>query len=241
MKNLYSVLVLASATITLSFATPTWAKQKSATYYGVQMEQLELRRGDENEDLAAWNGDAFYGTDELKFRWQGEAEYDRRVNSFETLENRLVFQKPVSPFFDIKAGVRLDTPKGTDRWYGVVGISGLAPQWFEIDLDLFISETGDASARLDVEYELLLTNRLILTPSADINIAFSDDPEIGIGSGFSNVEIGTRLGYDLIDRAVSPYLGVVYERSFGNTADLARNEGEDVEGWRVVIGTKVLF
>jgi len=241
MKILYTALALASATVTLSFATPTLAKQEAATWYGVQMEQLELRRGDENEDLAAWNGDAFYGTDELKIRWLGEAEYDRRASRFETLENRLVLQKPVSTFFDVKAGVRLDTPKGTDRWYGVVGITGLAPQWFEIDADLFVSETGDASARLDVEYELLLTNRLILTPSADINIAFSDDPEIGIGSGFSSVEIGTRLGYDLIDRAVSPYLGVVYERSFGNTADLARNEGEDVEGWRIAIGTKVLF
>ena len=241
MKNLLTVLALASATITLSIATPTWAKQVAATWYGVQMEQLELRRGDENEDLAAWNGDAFYGTDELKVRWLGEAEYDRRTSSFETLENRLVLQKPVSTFFDIKAGVRLDTPRGTDRWYGVVGVTGLAPQWFEIDADLFVSETGDASARFDVEYELLLTNRLILTPSADINIAFSDDPEIGIGSGFSSVEIGTRLGYDLIDRAVSPYLGLVYERSFGDTADLARTEGEDVEGWRIAIGTKLLF
>jgi copper resistance protein B len=241
MKNLFTVLALASATITLSIATPTWAKQVAATWYGVQMEQLELRRGDENEDLAAWNGDAFYGTDELKVRWLGEAEYDRRTSSFETLENRLVLQKPVSTFFDIKAGVRLDTPRGTDRWYGVVGVTGLAPQWFEIDADLFVSETGDASARFDVEYELLLTNRLILTPSADINIAFSDDPEIGIGSGFSSVEIGTRLGYDLIDRAVSPYLGLVYERSFGDTADLARTEGEDVEGWRIAIGTKLLF
>ena len=241
MKNLFTVLALASATFTLSIATPTWAKQVAATWYGVQMEQLELRRGDENEDLAAWNGDAFYGTDELKVRWLGEAEYDRRTSSFETLENRLVLQKPVSTFFDIKAGVRLDTPRGTDRWYGVVGVTGLAPQWFEIDADLFVSETGDASARFDVEYELLLTNRLILTPSADINIAFSDDPEIGIGSGFSSVEIGTRLGYDLIDRAVSPYLGLVYERSFGDTADLARTEGEDVEGWRIAIGTKLLF
>ncbi len=239
MKNMLIALALAGATI--SMTTTTWAKATGAVYHGVQMEQLELRYGDENERLVVWSGDAFIGTDELKFRWLGEGEYDRRANGLEKLENRFVLQKPVSDFFDIKAGVRLDAPDGPNRWYGVFGVTGLAPQWFEIDADFFVSETGDTSARLDIEYELLLTNRLILTPSADINVAFSDDPEIGIGSGFSSVEIGARLGYDLIDRALSPYLGFVYERTLGDTADLARNEGEDVEGWRVVVGTRIVF
>ena len=148
---------------------------------------------------------------------------------------------PISTFFDAKGGVRLDTPKGTDRWYGVLGISGLAPQWFEVDADLFFSEAGEASARLDIEYELLITNRLILTPSADINVAFSDDTEIGIKAGLTSAEAGLRLSYDLIDRAVSPYLGLVYERKLGNTADLADEEGEDIEGWRAVIGTRIVF
>jgi copper resistance protein B len=205
------------------------------------LEEFEYRSGDEDEDLLAWNGDAFVGTDELKLRWLGEGEYDLDKADFETLENRLVLQIPVSSFFDVKGGVRLDAPKGADRWYGVLGLTGLAPQWFEIDADLFISETGDASARLDVEYELLLTNYWILTPSVDINVAFSDDREIGIGSGISDIEAGMRLSYDLVDRSFSPYLGFVYERKFGQTKDFAKAEGEDIEGWRLVIGTKLMF
>ena len=157
------------------------------------------------------------------------------------MENRLVLQKPISTFFDIKAGVRLDTPEGTDRWFGVLGIAGLAPQWIEIDADLFVSETGDASARLDVEYELLITNRLILIPSAEIDIVFSEDREIGIASGLNSVELGIRLSYDLLDRAISPYIGVVYERKFGRTADFAREEGEDTSAWFGVIGTRMIF
>jgi len=217
------------------------AQQKGLMIYGLQMEQLEYRRGDEGEKLAAWNGDAFVGTDEVKLRWLGQGEYDTKAKSFEKLENRLVLQAPVSDFFDVKGGVRLDTPKGTDRWYGVLGVTGLAPQWFEVDADFFVSETGDASARMDVEYELLLTNRLILTPSADINVAFSDDREIEIGAGVSGVELGARLSYDLVDRRLSPYLGVVYERKLGKTADFVRANDEDVEGWRAVIGTKFMF
>jgi len=92
-----------------------------------------------------------------------------------------------------------------------------------------------------VEYELLLTNYWILTPSVDINVAFSDDREIGIGSGISDIEAGMRLSYDLVDRSFSPYLGFVYERKFGQTKDFAKAEGEDIEGWRLVIGTKLMF
>jgi copper resistance protein B len=95
--------------------------------------------------------------------------------------------------------------------------------------------------RLDVEYELLLTNRLTLTPSADIDIASSEDREIGVGSGLNGVEVGLRLSYDVVDRAISPYVGIVYERKFGDTADFTKEEGEDAAAWFAVIGTKLMF
>ena len=210
-------------------------------YYGFQAEQFEYRIGDENEKRAVWDADAFVGTDELKLRWQGEGERDLDADINEKLENRLVLQTPISDFFDAKAGVRLDTPTGTDRWYGSVGVMGLAPQWFEIDADLFVSETGDGSARLDVEYEGLITNRLVLTPSFEINAAFSEDREIEIGKGISSAEIGLRLSYDLIDRAVSPYIGLSYERKFGDTADFAKHDGEDYEATYFVTGLRLMF
>ena len=231
----------AGAVVAALAATPAVAQETNLVYYGIQLEELEHRWGDENEELFVWNGDAFVGTDELKLRWLSEGEYDTNERKFETLENRLVVQMPVSDFFDVKAGIRADTPKGKSRLYGVLGLTGLAKQWIEIDADLFVSDKGDASARLDAEYELLLTNRITLTPSADLNVAFSDDRKMGIGSGFSSAEVGLRLSYDILDRLVSPYIGVVWERKFGETADLAREEGEDVEAWFVGIGMKVLF
>jgi len=220
---------------------PALAQETDFIAYGFQLEEFEYRWGDGREELAAWNGDAFVGTDEIKLRWLGEGEYDRRASRFETLENRLVLQTPVSDFFDVKGGARLDSPKGRIRWYGVLGLTGLAKQWIEIDADLFVSEIGDVSARLDAEYEMLLTNRLILTPSADINFAFSDDRKMDVGAGLSTVEVGLRLSYDILDRALSPYLGVVWERKFGRTADFAREEEEDVEAWFFTVGMRVLF
>jgi copper resistance protein B len=230
----------AALAIALS-ASPAAAQETNLVYYGFQLEEFEHRRGDESEELLVWNGDAFVGTDELKLRWLGEGEYDTDARKFESMENRLVLQMPVSDFFDVKAGIRADTPKGKSRLYGVLGVTGLLKQWIEVDADLFVSDVGDASVRLDAEYELLLTNRLTLTPSADLDVAFFDDRKMGVGSGFSSAEVGLRLSYDIYDRLLSPYVGVVWERKFGNTADFVREEGEDVEAWFVAVGVKVLF
>lgn len=234
-------LLTAGTVIAALAAAPAAAQETNLVFWGVQLEELEHRWGDESEELYVWNGDAFVGTDELKLRFLSEGEYDTNERKFETLENRLVLQMPVSDFFDVKAGVRADTPKGKSRLYGVLGLTGLAKQWIEVDADLFVSDQGDASARLDAEYELLLTNRITLTPSADLNVAFSDDQKMGVGSGFSSAEVGMRLSYDILDRLLSPYIGVVWERKFGETADFAREEGEDVEAWFFAIGTKILF
>ncbi|MFT6582633.1 MAG: copper resistance protein B [Alphaproteobacteria bacterium] len=240
MKNKLMTIAFAGfAAIAISASSQ--AQETNLIFYGVQMEELEYRQGDRNQNLLVWDGDAFIGSDELKLRWLGKGEYDTEGDVLETMENRLVLQKPISDFFDLKAGVRLDSPEGADRWFGVLGIAGLAPQWIEVDADLFVSETGDISARLDAEYELLITNRLILTPSVEIDVALSDDREIGVASGLNSIEVGARLSYDVVDRAVSPYIGVVYERKFSRTADFARDEGEDPSALFAVIGAKLMF
>ncbi|MGI9298104.1 MAG: copper resistance protein B [Gammaproteobacteria bacterium] len=208
------------------------AREKELIVYGAQLEELEYRH-----ELLAWDGDAFVGNDNIKLRWISEGEYDTRAGAFESMENRLVAQIPVSMFFDVKAGGRLDYyGGGADRWYAVLGASGLAPQWFEIDADLFLSETGATSARLDAEYELLLTNRLFFVASAESTYTFAADRKAKSGSRLNNLELGLRLHYDLIDRNVSPYFGAVYEKQYGDTAAMARDEGESEEQWVFVAG-----
>lgn len=147
----------------------------------------------------------------------------------------------ISKFFDAKAGVRFDTPEGPDRTYAVLGVAGLAPQWFEIDANLYVSDEGDTSAGLDAEYELLLTNYWILSATFDATVAFNEDREIGVGRGLVSTETGLRLSYDLVDRAISPYVGVVHERKYGDTADFAGAEGGNTEDWFAVIGARIVF
>ena len=240
-----SKIRMASAAFMAALAlqlAPASAQEKDFIFYGLTFEQLEYRTGaDASNDALAWDGDAFIGNDEWKLRFTSEAEFDLKAEVFEVLEHQLVVQRLATDFFDVKAGVRYDAPIGPNRWFAVIGAHGLAQQWFELDADLFLSERGKFSARLDADYELLLTNRLILTPSAEIDLSFGFDPAVGVDDGLVSAEVGARLSYDLIDRAVSPYLGVHYERKFGGTADLARDEGEAVDALYVVAGLKMIF
>ncbi len=237
--RLLGAAFLAALTLPLGQAA---AQEKDFIFYGVSFEQFEFREGiDDSGEVLAWDGDAFVGNDEWKLRLVSEGEYETDEEVFEVLEHQLVVQRLATDFFDVKAGVRYDAPVGPNRFYGVVGLHGLAQQWFEIDADLFLSEKGDFSARLDADYELLITNRWILTPSAEIDFAFSDDKAIGVEAGFVSAEVGLRLSYDLVDRAISPYVGVHYERLLGSSADLARDDGEAVDGLFLVAGVKILF
>lgn len=238
-QGLLSAFMGATVAAGLSFQAHAVDK-KPLVFYGTSVEQLEYRFG-EDGDVMAWDGDAFVGTDEWKLKLQSEAEYEDREDKFETLENQIFVQRLIGTFWDAKAGVRFDTPDGPDRTYAIVGLHGLAPQWFEVDADLFVSEKGDASARLDLDYELLLTNWLILTPTAEVDFAFSDDHEVGVGAGISTAEVGLRLSYDILDRTVSPYIGTHYERKFGETGRLAEADGEDKDAWFFVTGVRLLF
>lgn len=208
-------------------------------FWGVQVEQLEYRLGEGEENIYAWDFDATVGTDELKFVWRSEAEFDTNEEVFESLENQARFQVPVSDFFDAVVGIRVDTPRGQDRLDAVLGWHGLAKQWFEIDADLFISE--NPSARFEAEYEGLITNRIILTPSVEVNLPFNDDPDREVGAFGPKVEVGARLSYDVRDRLLSPYLGVHYERVFGATADIADSDGKETDAVFGVLGLRLLF
>lgn len=221
--------------VAMATALPAMAEEP---FWGVQAEQLEARLT-EGSDVLAWDFDALYGTDELKLVWRSEAEYATADDRFEKLENQIRLQTPISTFFDAVAGVRADTPAGPNRYSGVVGIHGLAPQWFEIDLDLFVSDKP--SLRFEADYEALITNRITLTPSVEVDLPFTDDHKRDIGAFGPRIEVGARLSYDLIDRLVSPYVGVHYEQKFGETANLARAAGEDSGTVYFVVGTRILF
>ena len=206
--------------------------------WGIQAEQVEYRVW-EDENVIAYDLDAFVGSDELKVVWRSEGEFSLEEEVWEALENQLRVQVPVSIFFDAVAGIRVDTPEGPNRVHGVIGLHGLAQQWFEVDADLFVSD--HPSLRFEAEYEGLITNRIIAIPSIELDIPLTDDPASGVAAFGPKLEVGLRVSYDLVDRAISPYVGVHYERVFGDTASIARADGEDPGAVFFVAGTRLMF
>ncbi len=207
-------------------------------FYGFQAERVEVRLNDGDEVLA-WDFDAIIGTDNLKFVLRSEAEMDLRSGDFETLENQLRLATPISPFFDAVVGVRLETPEGDTRVDGVIGVHGLAQQWIEVDLDLFVSE--NPSIRFEAEYEALITNRITLVPSIEMDVPLSDDASRDFGAFAPTFEIGARLSYDLIDRLISPYVGVHYEVALGDTGDRIQASGGKRDDLFFVAGARMIF
>lgn len=186
------------------------------------------------DDVQFWYGTP---TERVWLKSSGEGEFGEGVESAEV---QALYSRALNPWFDLQAGLRADFNAGPNRTYLVLGIQGLAPYWFEIDGAAFVSDKGDISIRFEAEYDLRITQRLILQPSVEVEFNLQDVPELGHGSGLSTTEAGLRLRYEFVPE-FAPYVGVQYERAFGGTADFRRLAGEDVGGWSLVTGIRAWF
>lgn len=208
-----------------------------AIHYFVLFDQLEWQAGGGasalNLDLNGWVG---RDVNRFWFRMEGESEGD----DVEAAQLHALYGRAIARWWDLVAGVRQDLRPGPAQTWAAVGIQGLAPYWFEIEATGYVGESGRTHARLEAEYELLLTNRLILQPLVELEIYGKDIPESGIGAGFSSTEAGLRMRYE-IRREFGPYVGVTWHWKHGGTADFARAEGGDVSGARVALGVRMWF
>ena len=204
----------------------------------VLIDQLEARIQN-GRDGYAWDAQAWYGgaIDRLWIKTEGEGEFGERP---ERAEVQALWSHALDPWFNLQAGVRYDFRPDPERGYLVLGIEGLAPHWFEVDGALFLSDRGDLSARIEGEYDLRITQRLILQPRLELDFALQDDAAILIGSGLSTTETGLRLRYEIVPE-FAPYVGVQYGRAFGDTARFRRAAGEDVGGWSLLLGVRAWF
>ncbi|BAQ62378.1 Copper resistance protein B [Geminocystis sp. NIES-3708] len=210
-------------------------------YHKILFDQLEYQVND-SQNIFNWDVTGWVGGDYQKFVFKTEGDVSFDDGNGEA-ELQLLYSKQISPYFDFQAGLRYDQlygDKGNSRGFAVIGVEGLAPYFFEIDSALFISHQGDISARFKAEYELLLSQRLVLQPKIETNLAIQKVEEFGIGSGINNLELGLRLRYE-ITREFAPYIGVSWNKLFGNTAKFAEEEGESSDDLKFVTGVRLMF
>ena len=198
--------------------------------------EVQIRDG---RDGYRWDGSAWFGGDinRLVLKTEGEGSIGR---SLEAAEVQALYSRTVGPYTDIQLGVRYDFKPNPSRVYASVGFETLAPGFFDVEGALFLSNKGDLLGRLEGYYDQRITQRLILQPRVEFNLAAQDVPEIGIGSGLSTAELGLRLRYE-IRREFAPYVGISYDRRFGDTARFARAEGEGAGSTSFVVGIRTWF
>lgn len=211
----------------------------------VLFDQFEYRITDDDaSDHLGWEADIWFGGDINKFWWKTEGEAIFEGSDEGESENDFLYSRLFSPFWSVQTGVQYAnewTPNDyEDRWSYVLALQGMAPYQFELDGSLYLSEDGDLTAAIEGEYDLRITQRLLLQPRAALGFAAQDVSERNLGSGMTNADLDLRLRYE-IRRKFAPYLGIRYQFLVGETEDIARAAREKTEQWLLLMGLRFAF
>lgn len=192
-----------------------------------------------NKDSYRWEGEAWIGgdTNRFVFKYEGEGEFRGPLDD---LELSGLYSRAVSPYWNLQAGIRYDVKPDPSRTYAVVGVEGLAPYWFKVSAAAFLSNKGELRGRFEGYYDQRITQKWILQPRVEVNLSAQTIPELGVGSGFSNLELGVRLRYE-IKKDFAPYIGFEWVRQFGESARYTLANGGQVSDPHFVIGVRLWF
>jgi copper resistance protein B len=205
-------------------------------FYHLLFDQLEGRFG--RDSSFRWEGEGWAGTDMNRIVLKTEGTVSKGV--MEEGDQELLYARPISTYFNLQGGLRYDLDSAPGRGWAAFGIEGLAPLFFHVSATGYVSDRGHLAAKLEGNYDLLLTQTLILQPQLEMNFYSKDDPARMIGAGLSDLDTGLRLRYE-ITRKLAPYIGVTYENKFGDTARFARLVGEPSSDMRFSAGIRIWF
>jgi copper resistance protein B len=201
----------------------------------IDLAEASIRKG---ADGYRWDGEGWFGgdIDRLVVKTEGEGG----GGALEQAEVQALYSRAIGPYFNLQAGVRHDIRPQPQRTYAAIGIEGLAPYWFEVEAHAFLSTRGELLGRVQANYDQRFTQRLVLQPRIELNLAAQDTPVLGTGAGPTDAELGLRLRYE-IAREFAPYVGVVHEAQLGRTARYARAAGEEGASTSLVVGVRAWF
>ena len=216
---------------------PEHQMHQGGTHFLFVADELEWQDADDGSSLA-WDINGWLGgdIDRLAFRSEGE----RTNGHTEEAELQLLWSHAIGPWWETVAGIRQDFKPGAPQTWAAFGVQGMPLYGLETEATGFLGEGGQTALRLEAEYDILLTQRWVLQPTVELNLHGRNDARRGVGSGLSDAGFGLRLRYE-INRQLAPYLGVTWNRSYGETADLLRAEGDESEEARMVAGIRFWF
>ena len=202
----------------------------------IWLENLEGVFGTNNG--VAWDGQGWLGGDFDKLWVKSEGV----ILGGKTQDSKVeaLWAHAILPFWDTQLGVRHDFSGGPSREWAAFGVQGISPYWFDVELTGYVGEEGRTAVRLKSEYDLYLTQRLILKPEIELNAYDKPDRARQIGAGLSDGQFELRLRYEFT-RRFAPYVGYSYDRKFAGSATLAHEAGDPAVDHRAVAGVEFFF
>ncbi len=201
------------------------------------VEKLEAVRTTDNTS-AAYDVKAWFGRDYDRAVLKAEGDIDK--GKLQDARTEILWGHAIAPYWDTQLGLRYDSGVGPGRGWLAFGVEGLSPYWFDVEATAYVGSDSRTALRLAASYDILFTQKLILTPQIEANFYGKDDAERDIGSGLSDITSGVRLRYE-IRRQLAPYIGLEWENKFGGSADYARLAGEKSNEARLVAGVRFWF
>jgi len=233
----YTKLTMFAGLLTLGLNSTAFAAGADDPLLGkFMLDKFETTDADGSSPIN-WEADAWLGKDLNKFWVKSTGE---RIDGVTEQSNELLYSRAIAPFWDAQLGYRQDRVGSESRDFFSAGVQGLAPYLFDTTTSIVIGENSQVGLTAQFEYELMFTQRLVLSPEIELDMWSENDPAMGIGSGLSTAEFGLRLRYE-IRREFAPYIGVVWSKAFGNTADYRADEGEDSSETLFVAGVRIWF
>jgi copper resistance protein B len=222
----------------LDFSSLSKPEMGDKEYLGsLIVDRLEGVHAQDNFSMT-YDWQAWYGRDYDKLVIRAEGEIDGGV--FKNNRNEALWGHALTAYWDTQLGIRIDSGMGTDRYWGAFGIQGFAPYWIYIEATAYVGEEGRTAFRLETEYDVLITQKLILQPRIEMNFYSQNDSSRLVSSGLSNIESGLRLRYEF-KREFAPYIGVEWASTFGTAADRIKSSGNKAEETRFVAGVHFWF
>ena len=230
-KNTSAALRRAGGALLFAASTlSAQAMEDESIYSTTRVEAGAAKVRGQSGSAATLGIDGWVGGDFNRLWYRLDAE--RRGGRTDAAELQLLYGCYIAPFWDAQIGLRRDERPG-QRDYLALGVRGLAPYAFDVDLKLFVRDDGKVFARTRFKNDFLITNRFIVTPSVGAQWSASDI-DATVRRGVYQADLGVQARY-AFNRRIAPYLGL--SRTF---YPRAQSGGETAATqWRA--GLRLLF
>lgn len=183
----------------------------------------------DGETIYDWDLDGWIGGDNKKLWLKSEGEISNR--KAETAEIIALYSANISTFWDAQIGIRYDFESPKDKTFAAIGISGLAPYFFETEAHIFVAPKSGLNLRLRQENEILITNRLITSPYFEVDLGKNIGDEAKIG-------LQTRYEFS---RRFAPFFNIEYAENIGREVKNPPQNNHKPSATNVNLGIKFLF